>query len=295
MIIKKSLAVLSTAVILSTAFAQEKADNSTQKLIESAGKRSTQAVQSKEAEKVIQEALKAYKETQEVIVLLEQRKVKEAKNKMADIKKKLSNLQTQYKGKINLLPISVVIAEIQGADDIKLAKDILKQAKESCEKNDIPKARDLLEVLRNEIQIRTHYLPLDVYTKAVDSAYQFLDKGDVKNALNALNIATGLIKVETVIIPKPIAEALLLIDDAKKRFENNPESAKKLLEEAKRKINLAQALGYVRTEEEIKPIVKEIEELEGKLEKETAKKDLFESLEKKVKEIQTQSTQTKSK
>lgn len=292
---KKSLAVLSTAVILSTGFAEEKVDNSTQKLIESAGKRSTQAVQAKEIEKVIQEALKAYQESQEVILLLAQRKVKEAKKKMADIKKKLSHLQSQYKGKMDLLPISVVIAEIKGVDDIKLAKEILKQAKEACEKNDIPTARDLLETLRNEIQIQTHYLPLDVYTKAVDLAYQLLEKGDVKNALNALNVALGSIEIEEVIIPKPIAEALLLIDDAKKRFKNNPESAKKLLEEAKRKIKLAQALGYVRTEDEIKPIIKEIEKLEEKIEKETAKKVLFESLEKKVKEMQTKSTQTKSR
>ncbi len=293
--IKKSLAVLSTAVILSTGFAKEKVDNSTQKLIESAGKRSTQAVQAKEIEKVIQEALKAYQESQEVILLLAQGKVKEAKKKMEDIKKKLSHLQSQYKGKMDLLPISVVIAEIEGVDDIKLAKNILKQAKEACEKNDIPTARDLLEALRNEIQIQTHYLPLDVYTKAVDLAYQLLEKGDVKNALNALNVAISSIEIEEVIIPKPIAEALLLIDDAKRRFKNNPESAKKLLEEAKRKIKLAQALGYVRTEDEIKPIIKEIGKLEEKIEKETAKKVLFESLEKKVKEMQTKSTQTKSR
>ena len=228
-------------------------------------------------------------------MLLAQGKVKEAKKKMADIKKKLSHLQFQYKGKMDLLPISVVIAEIQGVDDIKLAKDILKQAKEACEKNDIPTARDLLEALRNEIQIQTHYLPLDVYTKAVDLAYQLLEKGDVKNALNALNVAISSIEIEEVIIPKPIAEALLLIDDAKRRFKNNPESAKKLLEEAKRKIKLAQALGYVRTEDEIKPIIKEIGKLEEKIEKETAKKVLFESLEKKVKEMQTKSTQTKSR
>ncbi len=293
--IKKGVSLLVSAIIATSALASSTPDKATKELMQSAGERSTKSIQEQEIAKVIQEALRAYQDTQQVVFLLAHGKTREAKQKIEEIKNKLQKLQKQYKDKLDRLPISVVIAQIEGVDDIKLAKKLLQQAKKACEKNDIPAARDLLEALRNEIQIQTSYLPLEVYTKAIELAEQLLGKKDIENALNALNVAIGSIEIEEVIIPKPLAEAIMLIEDAKKRFENNPISAKQLLEEAKRKIRLAQALGYIKTEKEIKPLIEEIDKLEEKVEKETAKKVLFESLEKKVKEMQRKSTTTKEK
>lgn len=293
--IKKGVSLLVSAIIATSALASSTPDKATKELMQSAGERSTKSIQEQEIAKVIQEALKAYQDTQQVVFLLAHGKTREAKQKIEEIKNKLQKLQKQYKDKLDRLPISVVIAQIEGVDDIELAKKLLQQAKKACEKNDIPAARDLLEALRNEIQIQTSYLPLEVYTKAIELAEQLLGKKDIENALNALNVAIGSIEIEEVIIPKPLAEAIMLIEDAKKRFENNPISAKQLLEEAKRKIRLAQALGYIKTEKEIKPLIEEIDKLEEKVEKETAKKVLFESLEKKVKEMQRKSTTTKEK
>ena len=292
---KSKVVALASAVLMTAGLSFAQAEKSANQLIQSAGKRSTQAIQQQEIHKVIQEALQAYQETQQVLILLAQGKVQEAKKLMEDIKKKLQHLKTLHKEKLARLPISVIITEIDGVDDIKLAKEILQKAKKACEQNDIPTARDLLELLRNEIDIQTHYLPLDVYTKAVELAYQLLEKGDVKSALAALNVALGSIEIEEVIIPKPIAEALILVQDAKKIFKVDPQKAEKLLEEAKRKIKLAQVLGYIRTEKEIEPLIKEIEALEKQLKKETATKSLFESLEKHIQKMQTKSTHTKER
>ncbi len=292
---KSKVLALTSAVLMTAGLSFAQAEKSANQLIQSAGKRSAQSIQAQEAHKIIQEALQAYQETQQVLILLAQGKVQEAKKLMEDIKKKLHHLKTLHQEKLAKLPISVVITEIDGVDDIKLAKEILKKAKKACQQNDIPTARDLLELLRNEIDIQTHYLPLDIYTRAVELAYQLLEKGDVKNALAALNVALGSIEIEEVIIPKPIAEALILVQDAKKVFKVNPKKAEKLLEEAKRKIKLAQVLGYIRTEKEIEPLIREIESLEKQIKKETATKSLFESLEKHIQKMQTKSTHTKER
>ncbi len=288
--------VLSVVMMVSISFAQNSNNNQTTKqLMETAGKRSVEQVRAGEIEKVIQEALRVFQQSQQLLFQLTHNQIDQAKKTVKEIQKKLENLTKEYKGKLDRLPIQVVIIEVEGIDDVELAEKLKKEAKKLLEENDVPSSRDILNALRNEIVIETHYLPLEIYKDTIDLVAKFLDKNNVQKAIETLNIAIGTIEIEQTIIPKPLAEAVLLVQDAKARFKNDKKSAIKLLEEAKRKLKLAKALGYVRTEKEIEPLIKEIENLEKEIQKETAEKVLFESLEKKIKQAQQKATETKQR
>ncbi len=287
--------VLGILLSISLSFSQTTSNQTTKQLMESAGKRSVEQVRAGEIEKVIQEALKVFQDSQKLLFQLTHNQIDDAKKNIKEIQNKLDKLVKQYKGKLDRLPIQVVIIEVEGIDDIDVAQKLKKEAKKLLEENDVPSARDILNALRNEIVIETHYLPLEIYKDTIDLVAKFLDKGNVQKAVETLNIALGTIEIEQTIIPKPLAEAVLLVQDAKKRFKKDKKSAVKLLEEAKRKLKLAKALGYIRTEKEIEPLIKDIESLEKEVKKETAEKVLFESLEKKIKKAQEKATETKQR
>ena len=288
--------LIAIVLVANISFAKENSSNqTTQQLMESAGKRSVELVRAGEIEKVIQKALRVFQKSQELLFQLTHNQIDKAKENIKEIQKLLEELQKKYKGKLDRLPIQVVIIEVAGIDDIKLAEKLVKEVKKLLEENDIPAARDILNALRNEIVIETHYLPLEIYKDTIDLVAKFIEKNNIQKAVETLNIALGTIEIEQTIIPKPIAEAVLLVQDAKARFKTDKKSAIKLLEEAKRKIKLAKVLGYIKTEKEIEPILKEIESLEKEIEKETAEKVLFESLEKKIKKAQEKATEVKQR
>ncbi|NPA51655.1 MAG: YfdX family protein [Aquificae bacterium] len=294
---KKILSILvATVLSISISFSQSSdKSQTTEQLMETAGKRSVEKVKAGEIEKVIQEALAVFQKSQQLLFQLTHNQIDQAKKTVKEIQQRLEKLDKQYKGKIDKLPIQVVIIEVDGIDDIELAEKLKKEAKKLLEENDVPSARDILNALRNEIVIETHYLPLEIYKDTIDLVAKFLEKNNIPKAVEALNIALGTIEIEQTIIPKPIAEAVLLVQDAKAIFKEDKKSALQLLEEAKRKLKLAKALGYIRTEKEIEPLIKEIEKLEKQIRKETAEKVLFESLEKKIKQTQEKATETKQR
>ncbi len=288
------LAVLITISGLS--FAQEKSEQKSkaQQLIESSGKRSVEKQRQKEQEKVVQEAIDAFIAGQNILLLLQHGEVEKAKVQLQKLKKKMESIQKEYKGKLERLPIATILYEINGVSDIETAKKIAEQAKKAIQENDFVKARALLEALRNEIIIETQYLPIDIYKKAVDLSLQFLNKGDKEKAIESLKLAVNSIEVETTIIPRPIAEAAILVDDASKIYKKDMDTALRLLDQAKENIKLAKVLGYIKSEEEVKPLVAQIEALETAIKtKKVTTKGLFKELKKSIKQTQEKSTQTR--
>jgi len=296
-LLKKALlpVIVSAGLLSIPAFATPQENDKTNTLMKSAGHRSAEALKNVEESKLILEAIQSVNLTQHALALLVNGKVDEAKKLLKEARSKLYKLSVKYKGKLDRLPINVVITEIDGVDNILTAKNIIEKAKKACERNDIPSARDLLEALRNEIHIQTSYLPLDIFKKSVILASDLLEKGKVEDAIKTLNIALSSIEIEDTIIPKPLAEAIVLIDDARKIFNHNPQDAKRLLEEAKRRIRLAQVLGYVRTKDEIAPLIAEINKLEKSITSSSAKSEHFQTLIKHVKSMQKKATHTQEK
>ncbi|NPA58340.1 MAG: YfdX family protein [Aquificae bacterium] len=274
--------------------AQEtKKEETAQSLIESSGKRSTEKVRAQELAKIIQEAVEVYAKGGEVLFLLTHNKVEEAKKALEELKKEIEELEKKYQGKLERLPIDVVITEISGITDIEEAKKLAEKAKEAVNNNDFITARFILNSLRDEIVIETVYLPLGLFKEAVELADKLLKEGKVKDAAAQLQVALGLVEVETTIIPKPLAIASILVEDASKVYKEKPEMALKLLEEAKRQLKLAKVLGYVRSDEEIKPLIEQIEKLEKEVKEKTGKRENFKDVFKSLEQFKEKATQTK--
>ncbi len=269
---------------LNISFASEK---SAQQIIEESSKKSVEKAK-ENVERVIKKAVDVVAKTQQVLILLAHNKDKEALKLLEEVKKEMAELDKEYRGKLTRLPVDVTITDISGVNDIEKAKEIAKQVREAINKNDFVTARALLEVLKDEIDIQTAYLPIALYKQSVDLAYRLLKEGKKEAAVSALQVALGTIEVETTIIPKPIAEAQILIQEAKKAYQVDKDKALKLLKQAKYDIQLAKVLGYVPSDKEIKPLIDEIEKLEKAI-KENSKsteakfKHLFESIDKAVK------------
>jgi inorganic pyrophosphatase len=289
----KALLSILLGILLTTGVSFSK-EQTAKSLIESSGKRTTEKVQAQELSKVIKEAVEVYAKGNQILFLLNHNKIEEAKKLLDELVKELDQLSAKYK-KLNKLPIDAIITEISGITDLKEAEKLAEEAKKAVEENDFVKARFILNSLRDEIQIETFYLPLSLYTEAVKLAQKLLKEGKVKDAAAQLQVAVGLIEVETSIIPKPLAIASLLVEDASKAFKKNPDKALKLLEEAKRQIKLARVLGYVRTEKEISPLIDQIEKLEKEIRQKTGKKEQFRKVFESIEKAKEKATQTQSK
>ncbi len=302
---KKIITALAAAAILaSPVFAKEnninkqpskaniiQQEQTAKQLIESSGKRSTEKVKLEELKKIIQEAVEVYQKGNEVLFLLAHNKIDEAKKVLKELKEKIAQIEKKYK--VERLPIDAVITEISGVTDIKKAEKLAQEVRKAIKENDFVKARFLLNALRDEIVVETAYLPIKLYKEAVELADKFLQEGKIKNAISQMQVALSTIEIETTIIPKPIAIASLLVEDASKVYQKDPKKAIALLEEAKREIKLAKVLGYIRTEEEVKPLIEQIEKLEKAIkEKSATSEEKFKKLKKSLEKAKEKATQT---
>ena len=262
-------------------------------LIETSGERSAQRIKERELSKIVHKAVEVYAKGNRAVLLLTHNDIKGAKKLLEDLLKDLKQLQEEYRGKIDRLPIDVVITEISGITDLKRAEELAKKAKKAVEENDFITARFILDSLRDEIQIETAYLPLELFRDAVELANKLLNEGKIKDAIAQLQVALGFVEIETTIIPKPLAVASILVEDAEKVFKKDPKKALELLKEAKRQLKLAELLGYVKTEKDVKPLISQIEKLERSITEKTGSKEKFRSLFESIEKIKEKSTQTK--
>jgi len=300
--VKKVIASLSTAFILSASlfvnptFAVEgniknKGLSKAERYINSSGSRAAKEIRAEETQKIVIEAVKAVEGTNKVLFLLLHNRIEEAKKELKALKSKMEELEKKYK--VRRVPVDVVITEIRGIEDLNKAKELNKAAKKVVRENDFVTGRFLLNILRNEIEITTSYLPIALYKKSVDLAYKFLEEGKVESAIEQLQVALGTIEVETTIIPRPLAIASILVEDASKLYKNDPKTALALLDEAKKQVKLAKALGYIKSEEEIKPLLKQIDELKSAVVKKLkSSKDKFRKLLKDINQAKERETKT---
>ena len=257
---------------------------SAQDIIKSATGDAIKKLKSEERQKVIQEAVKVLEQTKEILNLLAQNKVNEAKSLLNEVCQKMDTLVEKYK--LTKVPVDVSIEEYVGVSNINLAKVLNKRVKFYINKNDFVNARNYLEILRNEVDIRTTYMPLYLYRGAIKLAKKFLDEEKVQATILALQSALGTLEQEVVIIPRPFLEAQLLIETAQKLYKEQPEKAIKLLKQAKRDLELLKYLGYVSDEKEIKEPWEVIEELEKSIKaKASSTPGFFEKLKEKFEKL----------
>jgi len=242
-----------------------------------------------ETAKIIQDAATALQETTQALLLLQKGKTNEALTLLKRVDALLQKLINQY-GLVKL-PVDVQFIEYNGITDLKLAQEYNKRVKELIANNDFVDGRFILALLRDEVDVITTYLPLGVYKQAIDLAINMLEKGKVQPALLALQSALGTLDVETVIVPKPILEAQILVQKAEEVYKVNPSLAKTLVGRAEYDLKLAVALGYLRSENDIKPLVEKLEELKKAITEHSANVgEKFQKAKEGLKEVRKEST-----
>jgi len=266
---------------------------STQHLIQEARKRSTQALQVQEAAKIVQEARTLYHLTQQAALLLRKQLYQPTIELLELINRKIDSLRQNYTTVPEAFPIEVQLVEIEGVEDTLLAKEILEEAKKAIEENNLVTARQLLNSLRNEIEVHTHYLPLDPFQKAIKLALTFLQKQNFAAAAAAMDAALNALETRTIIIARPLLEAALMVQDAEQYFRDDPQSAIQLLQAARKKIHLAKALGYLASSTAYQSLLQTVNQLEQKVKQKTAVTEQFQQLESQIQKRQKHELRSK--
>ncbi len=263
------------------------AQNATQ-MLATAKSQALGKLKTAERAKLVKEAVEVVAKTQRVLDLLNKGKKEEALKLLQEVDEKLGKLIEKYN--LLRLPVDVTFVEFNGVNDLETAKRLNKAVREAVNANNFVVARQLLTFLRNEIDIQTTYMPLALYKQAIDLALQLLKEGNVDAAKAALATALSTLEVEVVIVPKPILEAQMLIEDAEKIYKKDPEGALKLLKRAEYDIKLTVALGYLPSEKAAEPLFKKIDELMKAIKEKTATEETFKGVKEEMKKVRTQAT-----
>jgi YfdX protein len=217
--------------------------------------------QEKLQDKVEQEKSKAEEKAEDTLVSEAQEAVQETQKAIASIEK--GNKQDALKalelatGKLDLVlarqpelgfvPLESKVDIISLApSDLDAVKKIRKQVKQAIRKDELVKARALLDNLASELRITTVNLPLATYPVAMQEAAQLLDRDEFEQAKGILQTALSTLFVAEKQSPLPVIKAQALIDEADSliQIDGHEEIVQSLLAEARNELKLAEELGY---------------------------------------------------
>ncbi len=222
----------------------------------------------KEFKNAPKEVLDGLQNTLEAIRLLQNSDTKNAKDKLAQATK-LFNKALKDDPKLGLVPVanSIHINEVQASpkdikETISLVRDLLSDYR-------IQAARDILIPLKDDVEITTNFIPMEIYPLATKKALDALDKGQKDEALKILVSGLSTVVTQKVRIPISLLKAEDLLIKASNLDKSKKRDAHKLLQDANEQLEKAVLLGYTdKHAKEYKTITKEIEviqkEIKGK-------------------------------
>ncbi len=260
-------------LLVSSSFAM---DSKTLKVSNNAVIKAEQKVQKQN--QIIKEAINAIRNTQDALIYLNSKQITKAKkaikNAIADLSDVLNRPNPPY-----LLPVDINIEAYQFQGTLNTIKKAVEQAKMLVIENKLPQARQVLNTLRDEIDVKTINLPLATYPAALNLALKYINEGKVKEAKDVLSMALStLVEVDTI-IPIPLVKAEQLVIAASKIVKKDKKEAIKYLEEAKHQLILSDALGYTSTSSTTyKMLEKQIKNLEKEIKTNHKTEGLFERL-----------------
>jgi len=243
----------------------------------------TKAEQKAQNTQLTKEAIRAIKYTQDALLYLANHKIDKAKetlkNAIGELAVVLNTPNPPY-----LLPIDVQIKAYKFNGDIKKIDTLKEEAKNMLLSNKIPKARNILNILRSEIVIKTINLPLATYPSALNLAIKYLNENKIKEATEVLSMALSTLVEIDNIIPIPLIKAQALIEASKQTKDK--QQLIDYLQEAKNQLIIAETLGYTSKSNITYKMLKEkIETIEKEIKKGNNTTSLFEELIQKIKEF----------
>ena len=233
---KLLLSTLTSLLLLGTTVLQANTDK--KELVQKAAQE--QIKNHKQAPKEIVEGLQS---TYMAMTALQQNKKADAV-KLLEKADKSFDVALKADPSLKLIPIDERLQAyaFMGSSDVIDAR--LKLAIQLLKAHETQDASDILLPLKDELDITTVSIPMDLYPVSVKTALKALKKDDIKGAAIAINTAMNSLVSFRVIIPTPLLVAQDLIDEASKLDKSKKEDATKLLDAAKEELKRAELLGY---------------------------------------------------
>ncbi len=187
---------------------------------------------------------------------------------------------------LKLVPIDneIMVYNYQGSvKSIKLATSL---AKDALKKHDLQFVRDVIDPLKDEIDISTHYIPMDLYPQSTKIALSLLKNGKSKEALQELVLGLSTIVGDEVVIPVPLLTAQDLVVKASKIDKKKKKEALALLDQAKVELERAKYLGYtIGNEAAYKELTSKINGIEKEIKGKNIVEKLYTDLKAKIKAL----------
>ena len=242
-----------------------------------------------ERKKIVADAETALDQTKKALALLGDKKTQEALGALEVATGKLELILARDP-KLALAPVDtgVVIRDLYA--DPNAVKDAIKEARRLLGDGEVQKARPLVSNLASEVVFQTTNLPLAAYPTAIKSAASLIAKSKVDEAKDTLQAALNTLVITEVAVPLPVLRAQVLLKDAEKLAEDDKrseESNKSLaaqLDEARKQIRMAEALGYGK-KADFEPIFEQIKEIEQKSSGGKSGKGWFDRIKKQVSDL----------
>lgn len=245
--------------------------------------------------KLIKEAIRALQYTNDAYIYLNAKK----KDKAIESLKKAIGELTVILNQPNapyLLPVDINIEASEYIGDVKNISKQITDAKIALSKHQLPLARNILNALKSEIDIKTVNIPLATYPDAIQLAIKYINEGKIKEAKDVIAMALNTLVTTDTIIPIPIVKANDLVIEASKIAKKDKKQTLRYLEEAKKQLKIAELLGYTsKSDTTYKMLKNSIENIESKINNNKNTDSFFEDLKSKLKEFKEKAVSIISK
>ncbi|GJL56767.1 MAG: hypothetical protein NPIRA02_38990 [Nitrospirales bacterium] len=275
-------------------------------------------VESQEKEEVaskrkalVKEALTALSETKKALKALEDNRPKDALKALAEVTGQLEIIVSRDPN-LAFVPIDVEVTSHDIYADLETIKKAKEEAENLLEDGKVQEARVVLSGLASEMVVNTISIPLATYPDAIKAVVPLIDQGKIEEAKSALQAALQtLVVTNTLTIPLPILRAEALVqkaDELAKKLENpelrdtkkseETDATKKAedekfqkelisvqLQNARKQLEMAEALGYGVKEDRYKEFQESIENIEKKVHGKESTTGVFVSLKQSLSEF----------
>ena len=216
---------------------------------------------------LVSEAQEAVKETQLAIAAIEDGDKRKALKALESATGKL-DLVLARQPELGFVPLeSEVDIFALAPSDLDTVEEIRKEVKQAIRKDELVKARELLDNLASELRITTVNLPLATYPAAMKEAAALLDRDNPEAAEEILQTALSTLFIEERQSPIPVIKAQALIDEADSliQVDGHEEIVQSILAEARNELKLAEELGYGDRDREYASLDGAIKEIEKQI------------------------------
>ncbi len=220
------------------------------------------------------EILKAFGDTVRAVQAIQHKDTKSAQKYLQEADKLFTSV-LKKNPQLKFVPVDEMILVNDVIITPQDAKRVVDGARELLKYYRTQAARELLTPLKDEMDVLTSYLPMELYPAATKKALEALKKGKVDQTLGVLADAFNTIVTVKTVIPIPLLAAQDFVRQAAALDKSKKEEATKLLEAAKAELQKAYYFGYT---DKRSAAYKDLYDQINALEKEIKGKNMVEKL-----------------